>query len=116
MMQYYNARQSLSAIDRYMQLPAEHEQDEHFLPRPMLKGEIEFKNIRFTYPGSEHSIMDEVSFKIEAGGRVGGSGSIGSGKAARARLIFGWYEATDGADLVVGVDSRAIDSGCLGAS
>src|SRR5699024_8931025 len=71
MMQYYNARQSLSAIDRYMQLPAEHEQDESFLPRPMLEGDIEFKDVSFTYPGSSRPIMDEVSFKIDAGERVG---------------------------------------------
>src|SRR5690625_7726754 len=72
MMQYYNARQSLSAIDRYMQLPAEHEQDEHFLPRPMLKGEIESKNMRFSYLGSEHSIMDEVRCTKTAVGQAGG--------------------------------------------
>src|SRR5690625_3888093 len=71
--------------------------------------EIEFKNIRFTYPGSEHSIMDEVSFKIEAGESVGVIGRIGSGKTTIARLILGLYEPTDGAILVDGVDNRQID-------
>src|SRR5690625_6356907 len=108
MMQYYNARQSLSAIDRYMQLPAEHEQDEHFLPRPMLKGEIEFTNIRFTYPGSEHSIMDEVSFKIEAGGTVVESGRIGSGGTTTARVLLALYDPTDGAITVCGVGPRRV--------
>src|SRR5690625_2327221 len=44
MMQYYNARQSLSAIDRYMQLPVEHEMGTSYLPRPLLEGAIEFRS------------------------------------------------------------------------
>jgi len=109
MMQYYNARQSLSAIDRYMQLPAEHELGEGFLPRPLLEGELEFKNVSFTYPGSSHPIMDGVSFKIAAGERVGVIGRIGSGKTTIARLILGLYQPTEGAMLIDGVDNRQID-------
>lgn len=109
MMQYYNARQSLAAIDRYMQLPAEHETDRTYLPRPLIKGDVEFKNVSFTYPGSEQPILDKVSFKVKAGERIGIIGRIGSGKTTIARLILGLYQPSDGAVLIDGVDSRQID-------
>lgn len=109
MMQYYNARQSLSAIDRYMQLPAEHEMGTSYLPRPLLEGAIEFKNVYFSYPGSEQPILDGVSFKVRAGERVGIIGRIGSGKTTIARLVLGLYQPTEGTILIDGVDSRQID-------
>ena len=109
MMQYYNARQSLSAIDRYMQLPAEHEQDKTFLARPVLKGEIEFKEVKFGYPESGQSVLNGVNFKIAPGERVGIVGRIGSGKTTIARLVLGLYQPTEGSVLIDGVDSRQID-------
>lgn len=109
MMQYYNARQSLSAIDRYMQLPSEHETGKSYLPRPMLQGEVAFKNVSFAYSDSGHPILDGVSFKIRAGERVGIIGRIGSGKTTLARLILGLYQPTEGTVLIDGVDNRQVD-------
>lgn len=109
MMQYYNARQSLSAIDRYMQLPAEHELGTSFLPRPLLQGEVEFNNVSFTYPDAGRPTLDGVSFKVQAGERVGIIGRIGSGKTTIARLILGLYQPTEGTVLIDKVDHRQID-------
>lgn len=80
MMQFHNARTSLNSIDNYMKMPVEHEADREFVSRPDLRGAIEFRNVSFSYPGSEQASLSGVSFRSGPG-----SGSASSGVSARAR-------------------------------
>ena len=109
MMQYHNARTSLSSIDNYMKMPVEHEAGREFVSRPDLRGAIEFRNVSFSYPGSEQSSLSGVSFAVQPGERVGIIGRIGSGKTTLEKLVLGLYQPTEGAVLIDGVDARQID-------
>ncbi|MEG0139410.1 MAG: type I secretion system permease/ATPase [Comamonas sp.] len=109
MMQYHNARTSLSSIDNYMKMPVEHEAGREFVSRPDLRGAIEFRNVSFSYPGSEQSSLSGVSFVVQPGERVGIIGRIGSGKTTLEKLVLGLYQPTEGAVLIDGVDARQID-------
>ena len=109
MMQYHNARTSLSSIDNYMKMPVEHEADREFVSRPDLRGAIEFRNVSFSYPGSEQSSLSGVSFVVQPGERVGIIGRIGSGKTTLEKLVLGLYQPTEGAVLIDGIDARQID-------
>ena len=109
MMQYHNARTSLSSIDNYMKMPVEHEADREFVSRPDLRGAIEFRNVSFSYPGSEQSSLSGVSFAVQPGERVGIIGRIGSGKTTLEKLVLGLYQPTEGAVLIDGIDARQID-------
>lgn len=109
MMQYHNARTSLNSIDNYMKMPVEHPAAQEFVARPDLRGAIEFRNVSFSYPGSEQASLSGVSFSVKAGERVGIIGRIGSGKTTLEKLVLGLYQPTEGAVLIDGVDARQID-------
>ena len=63
----------------------------------------------FCYPDQETPALDDVSFRIEAGEKVGLIGRIGSGKSSIQRLVLGLYEPDQGAVMVDGTDVRQID-------
>ena len=109
MMQYQNARISLASIESHMQLPVERPQDSRFLHRESFRGDIEFRNVSFSYSGREDKALRGVSFHIRAGEKVGVIGRMGSGKTTLEKLILGLYQPDEGSVLVDGVDTRQID-------
>jgi len=106
---YHQAKASLESLNRMMSLPVEREPGKKFLHRPTFKGAIEFKNISFSYPEQPIKALDNISFKIQAGERVGFIGRIGSGKSTIEKLMLNLYEAQEGSILIDGTDIRQID-------
>lgn len=109
MSRYHSARSAMKTIDNIMAKPVERPADARFLHRPDLKGDIAFKNVTFAYPGSQRKSLDDVSFTIKAGEKVGIIGRIGSGKSTIARLMMGLYEPSSGTILVDDTDYRQVD-------
>lgn len=107
--QYHTAATSLKSLEDVMSKPVERKPGVNFLSRPAFKGEIEFKNVSFQYPGSDQMALSHVSFKINAGERVGLIGRMGSGKTTINKLILGLYQPSEGAILIDGIDARQID-------
>ena len=107
--QYHTAATSLISLDEIMHKPVERPDDSNFLSRPVFKGDIEFREVSFKYPGAEESALTKVSFKIKAGEHVALLGRMGSGKTTIHKLILGLYQPTEGAILIDGIDSRQID-------
>ncbi len=107
--QYHTASTSLQSLDEIMNKPVERAQDANFLSRPTFRGDIEFREVSFSYPGAEESALVKVSFKIKAGERVALLGRMGSGKTTIHKLILGLYQPTEGAILIDGIDARQID-------
>jgi ATP-binding cassette subfamily C protein LapB len=103
------SRVALKSLDAIMTAPVERPADKTFLHRPNLNGEIEFKQVSFDYPGQETHALENLSFKVKPGERIGFLGRIGSGKSTIARLLIGLYEPADGAVLMDGTDIRQID-------
>jgi ATP-binding cassette subfamily C protein LapB len=99
---------SYEALNELMKQPVEHPPEKAFLPRGRMKGEIEFKNVTFTYPGQQSPVLEDVSFKIRSGEKVAILGHVGSGKTTISRLIAGLYEADSGTILIDGIDIRQI--------
>jgi len=106
---YHQARTSLNTLNKMMALPVEREPGKKFLHRPTFSGDIEFKNVNFSYPDQPVKALDNVSFKIKAGERVGFIGRIGSGKSTIEKLMLGFYEANEGSILIDGTDIRQLD-------
>ena len=107
--QYHTASTSLQSLDEIMNKPVERPLESNFLSRPVFKGDIEFREVSFKYPGAEESALTKISFKIKAGEHVTLLGRMGSGKTTIHKLILGLYQPTDGAILIDGIDSRQID-------
>nr|WP_239512269.1 ABC transporter ATP-binding protein [Bifidobacterium sp. SMB2] len=71
-----------------------------------LRGEVEFRDVSFTYPDSREPMLEHVSFRAEPGQTVAFIGSTGSGKSTLVNLVPRFYDATEGRVLVDGVDVR----------
>jgi len=109
LLQYHNAKSGLASIEKHMQTKPERAEDSAFLHRTGFQGTIEFKDVSFSYPGQQQSVLSNVSFKITAGEKVAFIGRVGSGKSTIQRLILGLYKPTEGAILIDGIDLRQID-------
>ena len=69
-------------------------------------GEVEFRDVSFTFPGARESVLDHISLKVRAGETVALMGATGSGKTALVNLISRFFDVSDGAVLVGGRDVR----------
>ena len=69
-------------------------------------GEVEFKNVSFTYPGGSGNVLTDINFTAHRGETVAFIGSTGSGKTTLVNLIPRFYDVTEGAVLVDGMDVR----------
>lgn len=58
---------------------------------------IRFNHVTFTYPNTEKLVLDDVSFTIHNGEKIGIMGATGSGKSTLLNLIPRFYEPTSGA-------------------
>lgn len=64
-------------------------------------GDFEFRNVRFTYDDSGRGLQD-ISFRIPAGTRVGIVGSTGAGKTTLLNLLMRFYDPSSGEVLLDG--------------
>ncbi len=71
-------------------------------------GDIEFRNLTFRYPGGDYDVLKDVSFKINAGERVGIIGKTGAGKTTLVDLILRTYNVPDGSIFLDGRDVNTI--------
>ena len=78
----------------------------HTEGEPGKQGEIEFRNVSFTYPESRKAMLEGISFTARKGQTVAFIGSTGSGKSSLINLVPRFYDATQGQVLVDGVDVR----------
>lgn len=73
-----------------------------------IKGDIEFKNLTFRYPDGEYNVLENISFKIHAGERVGLVGKTGCGKTTLVDLILRTYNVPDGTVFIDGQDVNTV--------
>ena len=69
-------------------------------------GKVEFRNVSFAYPDADEKTLDDINFTAEPGKVTAIIGSTGSGKSTLLNLIPRFYDTTEGAVLVDGVDVK----------
>lgn len=109
LMQYQGARTALAGLDQIMAQPVERPAGTAYIHRAKLKGEIEFRNVSFKYPGRSDAALDGLSFRIRPGERVALIGRVGSGKSTIQRLMMGLYQPSNGAVMIDGIDLHQLD-------
>ncbi|MEM7425830.1 MAG: type I secretion system permease/ATPase [Pseudomonadota bacterium] len=96
---------AMTGLNAFMKLPGERHNALQG-GEQVRDGEIEFRNVNFTYEGASAPALDDVSFRVLPGERVGIIGKVGSGKTTIGKMMAGFYEPDDGALLVDGVEIR----------
>ena len=69
-------------------------------------GTVEFRNVSFKYPDAEEYLLKDISFRAEKGQTVAFIGSTGSGKSTLINLVPRFYDVTDGAVFIDGVNVK----------
>ncbi len=73
----------------------------------VIKGKIEFRNLNFTYPGSQKPVLKNISIKLDKGKTLAIVGPTGCGKTTLINLIQRLYEVDSGTLLI---DGHSIDT------
>jgi subfamily B ATP-binding cassette protein HlyB/CyaB len=77
---------------------------------PSVKGDIRFDGVYFRYAGAESRfVLENIKLEIKPGQLVAIVGQSGSGKTTLAKLIAGFYPATEGAIYIDGYDLNLVD-------
>lgn len=77
------------------------------------RGEIQFRDVSFAYPGTGRMVLSHLTLTIHPGETLAILGATGCGKTTLVQLIPRFYDVTEGAVLVDGVDVRAYNQQAL---
>lgn len=69
---------------------------------------LEFRDVHFTYPGTDREILKGMNFKMKEGHHYSLVGENGSGKSTVIKLMLGLYDNYDGQILINGKDAREL--------
>ena len=100
------AQTAMGRINQVMNAPVMAVTDHPQAPKD---NSVEFRDVSFTYDGSEMPALDHVSFRVEPGQTIALVGPSGGGKTTAASLIPRFWDVTEGAVEVGGVDVRNTD-------
>jgi ATP-binding cassette subfamily C protein LapB len=106
---YHHSIAAFNAIDRIMELPVERPAGKHFLHRPVIDGNIAFREVTFHYRDQQIPALSNVSFSIAKGEKVAIIGRSGSGKSTLQKLILNYYDPVNGAIQISDTDINQLD-------
>jgi len=95
-------------IFEYFDMPVEIKNGENPVTPQNVVGDLEFKNVQFSYDG-ERQILKDISFALKSGNSIALVGPSGSGKSTIANLIPRLYDVDNGMITLDGVDVRSLD-------
>ena len=107
---YREIKSSMANIERMFELlktEAKVQDEKHAKELSVSEGKIEFKKVSFAYD-EERPILKDFSFSLEPGEKVAIVGSSGAGKSTLAKLVFRFYDVTQGDILIDGQSIKAI--------
>lgn len=91
--------------------------DDNPQARPLIipAGEVQFDNVSFHYQ-AQRPILHDIHFTIPAGKKIAVVGASGAGKSTLARLLFRFYDVTQGSIKIDGQDIRHVTQKSLRAA
>jgi len=95
---------SLERINKILDEPIDIVDKENPVQLDRIKGNIEFKDLTFQYPDGETPVLEDISFKINAGETVGILGRTGSGKTSVVDLLLRVYNVKENTLFIDGED------------
>ncbi|WP_404338821.1 type I secretion system permease/ATPase [Pseudoalteromonas mariniglutinosa] len=107
--QFHHAAIAMHSLNEIMEKEVERPPGKHWLSHPILRGDIEFKDVRFKYSDDSNEALSGINFSIKAGEKVAILGRNGSGKSTIEKLILGLYEPNAGSILIDNTDIHQVD-------
>jgi ATP-binding cassette, subfamily B, multidrug efflux pump len=101
------AEASQKRINEFLEVTPEIQNEQ--LQTSKINGEIEFKNVSFTYDDTNITALKNVSFKLESGKTLAILGKTGSGKSTIINLITRLYDIEKGAIFIDGIPIKNIN-------
>ena len=99
------AEQAIDRLDNLLNYPAMRYSK---IPRDIKSHSLEFKNVAFSYEGTDKRAVDGISFKLNEGETIALVGASGGGKTTIARLAARFWDADEGEVLVGGINVKDI--------
>ncbi len=87
---YQQAQLTMKSTDALMGLPQERDVKQRPLERTQLQGALDVSGVTFHYNGQNAPALNNISFSLKPGERVGIIGRSGSGKSTLGRLVMGF--------------------------
>lgn len=106
---YINGVASAQRIFLLLDTQPEIRDAEHPTPLPQVRGDVEFRDVVFSYhPDGENPVIRNLNLKVKAGEVLAIVGPTGHGKSTLVQLLTRFYEVQGGAVLVDGKDVKSV--------
>ncbi len=100
---------SLERLADILDTPQESEAGQNNIPMPIIKGQVRYENVTFSFAKSPNPQLNNVSVEISAGSFIGIVGQSGAGKSTLTKLIPRLYELEAGRILIDGYDIGKVE-------
>jgi ATP-binding cassette subfamily C protein LapB len=96
MIQYEQVRQSISMVDKLLELPREREPDQLMAFPDVRPSSITLEGVRFSYANAKTSQLEVPYLQVSAGERLAILGPVGAGKSTLLKIMAGLFKASEG--------------------
>jgi len=107
--QWQHVRESLSMVNRLLELETDRRDDQNLLVPESLPDSLDLEGVRFAYPNSPIMRLDLKKMSFKAGDRVVVLGANGSGKSTLLKVMAGLFKPTEGEVRLGGSDIWELD-------
>ncbi|MBY0098551.1 ABC transporter ATP-binding protein [Mesobacillus maritimus] len=106
LMQITRSFPSAERVEQVLQTEIELDEPDNPEQHSTIKGDIEFRQVNFSYSKNGEYVLKDISFEVKQGQTVGIIGSTGSGKSTLVKLIPRLYDPDTGEILIDGVNIK----------
>ena len=106
--QFQNGYSGFERFREIMNLEPEIKDNEDAVELGNIKGNIRFENVSFKYKDGVEEVLSNINLSVSAGEYIALVGSSGAGKSTLCSLIPRFYDVTDGAVFIDGIDIRDV--------
>ncbi len=108
-MQIARAFPSVDRVQQVLNTDVDIMTPKNALAPKQIEGQIEFKNVSYSYTKNNEYVLKDISFRISKGEKIGIIGSTGSGKSTLAKLLPRLYDVDQGEICIDGINVKAYD-------
>lgn len=106
-------RTSLRRINELLEYPVMVKDRNDVIQNVQLEGNIEFRNLTFSYPGSQTTALKNISFTIHKNEKIGIIGKTGCGKTTIVDVLARVYNVDEGMLFIDGIDIMRLPIGTV---